>query len=264
MFRRPLALAWLCSAILGALAPSAINASTITETAAIPLSQTNWGPTNLAGSNPLVFAQFDTQGGTRTLDSVNISLHTLVQNNFQMTFTAPSLITDSVATGNPAAPGPTITLYQSDGVTPLMVSTVPNNPADLTRSVVYGFNSGQTLPQVFSSALPATSPFYIAPASTNQTTNQTLTSPTSLAMFTGTGSVVLPVAASAYATITSNTGNGQGRITTTGEADVTVTYTYTTTAAAENLPEPASLIAWSLGGAAVVLLRQRAQRRRAA
>src|SRR5262249_59495626 len=136
------------------------------------------------------------------VDSVTLTVHARVQNLYDMRFVTPATITDSVATGNPAQPGPSITMYQPDGKTPLLSVQAPNDPSVLSRSVTYG-QPGQTLPQEFSSSLPKTSPFYIAPTVFDQTGSQTLTKAADLALFTGKGTMALPVAASAWSSFTS-------------------------------------------------------------
>jgi hypothetical protein len=243
---------------LGALGhPSDVRADAITQTATIPVAQTDWGTPKILNIN-----QFDTQGGARILDQVNVSLHAHIENNFGMTFTTPSTITESVATGNPSSPGPSITIFQPDGTTPILSVQSPNDPNFLTRSVTYGFQPGQAFPQTFSSSLPSTSPFYLAPAVSDQSSTLNLTSPANLAAFSGTGSIKLPVVASAVESDFFSSGNGQDLLTTTANADVTVTYQYHLSSPQTiTAPEPGSVALWGLGAAVGLGLLRRSRRR---
>jgi hypothetical protein len=260
------------SVALGALLPAstrgaAITEKTLTETASIPLTSTDFGGSNgiPSGAGPMLkIAPFNTHNGAFTLDSVSLSFHAMVQDKFGMTFTVPATITDSVATGSPSNPGPAISLFEPDGKTPILTVKSPNDPSVLARTVTYGGQAGQTLPQQFSSSLPSTSPFYLAPATSQGTTSLTLTSATDLAQFTGTSTVNLPVVASAIATIKNSAGNGSGLIATNGGADVTVTYQYhSTQSEPQTIPEPVSVVVWS-GLAGIGLLVGRWRHRRAA
>lgn len=240
-----------CSVILWACGPSLAGASELTQTATIPLTATDWGPStgDLVGKNPLVFQKFDTQGGKRVLDAVNVVFDAHIMNNFSMKFVTPATITDSVATGNPLSPGPSITLYQPNGTSPVLTVQSPNDPASLTRSKTYGGSPGQTLPQVFSSDLPATSPFYLAPASYERVSSTSLTSPADLARFTGAGTLGFPVSAAAFASISTSSGNGMGQVTTEGTATLTLKYQYhQAQPQTTNTPEPGALLLWGLAG----------------
>src|SRR5262249_50296821 len=104
-----------------ALAPAA-TAGLISQTSSLPLTTTDFSPSNSAPGNPLVFQQFDTQGGARTLDGVTLTVHAMIQNQYGMQFTTPATITDSAFTGNPTTTGPSITVYQPDGKTPLLTA----------------------------------------------------------------------------------------------------------------------------------------------
>jgi hypothetical protein len=218
----------------------------ITENSTLPLTTTNFN-TSTSKVAPLTFTQFDTDGGSRVLDSVTLNFSAQIQNQFGMQFTTPATITDSVATNNPSQPGPVITLDGPNGK-PLVTAQVPNDPSLLERTVTYGGKAGQTLPQTFSSSLPSTSPFYIAPAVTTATGSQTLTSAADLKSFLGTGSVSLPVSAAASSMFTSSSGNGFGSVTTEGTASVQVTYTWhPNVPSPELVPEPATVVLWGAG-----------------
>jgi hypothetical protein len=257
MSRQARALAVFCAAVVvTALTPSTTLASTIShtisQTASLPLTPTDFGPGNSKVA-PIVFNQFDTQQGTRVLDSVTLTFHALIRNDFGMKFVTPATITDTVATGNATTPGPTLTLFQPDGVHTLLTVKAPNDPTFLTRSVTYGSKPGQTLPQTFGSTYASTSAFYLAPAISQASSALQLTSPTDLALFSGAGKLTLPVSAAAVAKITSSSGNGMGSISTEGTAEVTVDYKWhEKVPAPQVVPEPATVISWSLAGAALI------------
>jgi hypothetical protein len=267
----------VCAIVVGAMAPAAVGAGLITtasdpttapglitQTASLPLTPTNFSTGTGAVGNPLTFNKFDTQNGSLILDSVTLTMHAAIANNFAMTFYTPATITTSVATGDPSQPGPSITVYQPDGKTPLVTAAVANDPSLLSRSITWGSQPGQTLPQAFSSTLAPSSPYYIAPSLSQTTKTLTLTASADLALFSGTGTLSLPVAGSAWARITSNSGNGYGDITTQGTADVTASYSYHDRIPAPQLvPEPASVVLWSLGGV-LLALRLRGRSRRTA
>jgi hypothetical protein len=248
------------AAIAALLVPTGARGGLITQSASIPLTSTDFGPGS-AGVQPLVFQKFDTHSDALALDSVTLSYTAQIQNTFGMTFTTPATITDSVATGNAATPGPTITLYQPDGTHALLTVKAPNDPAFLSRSVTYGSATGQTLPQTFSSSLPTTSPFYLAPAVSKLSNSLNLTAPADLAVFTGTGALSLPVVAKAFSQFTTSSGNGSGSVTTQGSAAVTITYNYhSNIPAGETVPEPTTVVLWGIGGS-ILLAAHRGRRR---
>ncbi|MFO0954272.1 MAG: choice-of-anchor E domain-containing protein [Isosphaeraceae bacterium] len=255
----------------GALAPSSARAAqitssttdtpAITQTVSLPLTPTDFSPGNSkVTGNPLTFNQFDTQNGARVLDSVTLTLHAAIQNQFAMQFTTPATITNSVGTTDPSKPGPTITMFQPDGKTSLLA--VAASPSDsLSRTVTYGFKPGENLPQTFSSSLPSDSKYYIAPTNFDKTQTLKLTAPADLALFSGKGTIQLPVSAKAWSSFTTSSGNGFGSISTAGTADVTVTYNWHSgPPAPQTVPEPASLAAWGVAlGLAVAAARRRAR-----
>ena len=263
----------LCTIVLGALAPAAVGAGLtsssttpdpITQTASMPLTPTNFASGGSIG-NPLTFQQFNTQNGSLVLDSVTLTMNAAITNNFAMNFTTPATITTSLASSDGTQPGPSITVYQPDGKTPLVTASVANDATALSRSITWGNVAGQALPQTFSSSLPSTSPYYIAPGVSSASQTLTLTSASDLALFSGTGSLSLPVAGSAWAKITSSSGNGYGSVTTQGTADVTVSYTYhDAVPAPQTVPEPAAVVLWSLGSLGLALRYRLRSRRRAA
>ena len=251
---------------LAALAAWATPAAAdlITQSASLPLTTTDFTPDGKIAGNPLVFQQFDTEGGSRQLDAITLTVHAKIQNDYGMKFTTPATITNTVATGKPESPGPVITVYQPNGKTPLLSAQAPNDASLMTRSVAYGFKAGETSGREFSSSLPASSPYYIAPTVFDQSQTLKLTAPADLALFSGKGKLSLPVGASAYSKFTTSSGNGFGSISTKGSADVTVLYQWhPTLPAPQTVPEPTAMVLWGLGATALGW-RVRARTRRTA
>ena len=60
------------------------------------------------------------------LDSVTLNFSAHVKNQFSMTFINPATITESFKPADPSSTGPTITLFQPDGKTPLLTAQEPN------------------------------------------------------------------------------------------------------------------------------------------
>ncbi len=257
----------VCATLIAALAPGAALAAPITttsteeqvstQTSSLPLTTTDF----TSGANKVTalgFQQFDTLDGTRTLDSVALTFHAAIQNQFQMQFVNPATITTSVATNNPNTPGPTITVYQPDGTNPLLTVSAPNDPTSLTRSVTYN----GTGPATFGSNLPSTSPNFIAPTMTQASQTATLTNPADLALFTGSNVLNLPVSAKAFSSFSSSSGNGFGSVMTQGTADVTVTYSWhNNPSGAQTVPNPApepmTMVLWGVGGGVMFVVHRR-------
>ena len=274
MFRHTHAIAGLvCAAsavaVAGLFSPGA-TAAVITQTATLAPTTTDFNSTEVT---PLVFQKFDPAAyssakGNAVLDSVSLKFSADVQNQFSMTFLNPATITESFkgSERRRGGVGPTITLFQPNGTSPLLTAREPNVPLALTRSVTYGGKDGQTLPQTFSSSLPESSPFYIKPASATANGTKTLTSAADLALFfrssTGPNTLSLPISASAFTTITSSSGNGAGAVSTMGKASATESYTYHLVAPAPQTgipspaPEPATLLLWGAAGAALVAAKR--------
>lgn len=276
MSRQTRALALLCTAVGAVLATTAARADSITQTVTLPPTTTDFSGSaaqlNIPLFNP---AAYSTTTGSAVLDSVTLNFSANIQNQYTMTFIDPATITDSAQTVGAGATGPTITLFQPDKTTALLTAQEPNTVAELTRTVTYdGGTSGNAFPQTYSSTLPTTSPYYIAPSSATATQNQTLTSAADLALFTksatGPASLSLPVVATANSSTQISSGNGAGGVSTTGDASATVTYTYHLTAPAAQTgqgpapalmtptptPEPATLLLWGVGGVALVASRR--------
>ena len=219
------------SATLLSCLPAAARGDAIftAPTASIPLTATNWGPASgsLAGKDPLSIQQFDPAKGT--LDAVTLTFNTQVSVDYHLTTLTPGTTTGSVATGSASSPGPEVTLYRPDGVTPLLSVVSPSEPSFLTQT------SGSTANQQ-------------GPLNVERAYTLTLNSPSDLALFTGTGSVSLPVSASAVSMLSSSSGNGFGSITTQVGVDLTVSYQYKPAPAAQEVPEASAVWLWSLAG----------------
>lgn len=241
-----------------AFVPSAASAGVITpqsasQTATLPLTTTNFN-TDQSKLSPLVFQQFDNRGGTLQLDEVDLSLHAKITSSIGVTFITPATITVNVGTNVPGSPGPAVTLLEPDGKTAL-VTAAPNTPGGLTQSITWdGTGNNKFGPD-------QTGKYFLAPAITEATNSLKLTAPADLALFTGTGSVNLPVSGQARATFHSTSGNFNGEVSTLGTADATVVYKYhEKTPAPEVVPEPSAMILWSVGGLSI-LAAFRARRR---
>ena len=181
MTRQARAVALLCSAILVLLGRSDVGASPMEQTQAIDLTSTNFGTTSsaLSGQDPLVFKQFDTQGGKQVLDAVDLIFHGKLTDDYSMTFVTPATISVTVGSGDPLTPGPVVSLFRPDGTTLATVHT-PDDPSYWTRTKTYGFNPGEGLTQTFNSNFSTNSPFYLAPAAGEKTEHLKLTSPSDL------------------------------------------------------------------------------------
>ena len=221
----------------------------ITQNATLPLTSTDFNSGSNIPGNPLVFQQFDTQQGARQLNSVVLTVNASIRTSSSCSSSPRRRSPTRSPPATPRRPA-----RRSPSTSPAAPSPCfrpgPNDASQLTRSVTYGYSAGQTMGQVFSSSLPSTSPYYIAPADFNQTKTLTLTAPADLALFSGTGSLSLPVTASAWSSFFSNSGNGFGKVTTSGSASISVTYNWSPTGpAAQTVPEPAAVVLWGIGSA---------------
>ncbi|MBN9618692.1 MAG: TetR family transcriptional regulator, partial [Actinobacteria bacterium] len=73
---------------------------------------------------------------------------------------------------------------------------------------VFVVRLSQPLPATFSSFLPSSSPYYLAPALTQATNSLHLTSPQDLGLFSGNSPISLPVMGTAVSKFTTSSGNG--------------------------------------------------------
>ncbi len=234
------------------------------QSASIPdNTQTNWSSStsSLAGINPLTFKQFDTSLGT--LQSVNVTMSYSISQSVSLTYsTAATLTVTSGFTPSAGAPlqGTTVdlTLPTGSSSTTLLEGQAP------VLTYMKSFDPGST-PQTFSTNLPPTSPYYLAPQGQTGNTftgtkTTTITDPSMLALFQGTGTIGLPASSRAGSSVTQDNGNYGSTILTYAGVTVTISYNYTPSTV---VPEPSSIVLMGLGGG-VTLLSYRIRRRRSA
>jgi hypothetical protein len=208
------------------------------QTDTIPLTPTDWTPTNFSPSvNPAPFTKFDPSLGT--LKSVKITLGDMLTQDVSMQFTTAANIT-VVGDQNH------VTVERPDTST-IIDAAIP------AYNVSQAY-SGPTFPHSIT-----------MPTHTTQNTQQPviLTSAADLALFTQSAAndtlIRLPATARSNSMFNSSTGNGFGSVVTNAGATVTIQYTYQPVTPATQLPEPATLAVLGLGIAVFTI----AQRRRA-
>jgi hypothetical protein len=245
-----------------------VETETQSTSAAGVLVPTNWSAGTKGINDPLVLDKFDSTLGQLT--SIQITLTTTIRNDYEVFFpttTTPTTIdlatsqtSDPSVLADPAkrallTDGPSVTLMGPNGAT-LFGAGGTRQPVDfvsLTES------SG-----TYSSMLPTTSPFFIAPTLTTQTFTRTLTPTDSLFnQFIGTGKVAmdLPIAATAYSSFYSSSGNGGGAVFTDASASVSIQFTFVPLIQPQTIPEPSSVVLLGLGATALVFLGMRRCRR---
>lgn len=220
------------------------------QTASIAPAYAVWSPqTTFQGADPLVFGQFNPALGS--LESVNVTMAYTFSDKVSMTFANPSGSQTIVLRSSfPQTPdvGPSVTLGgpASGPLSTLLTASAPV----VTYTKTFG-GTGQTSPQTFSNN-PAQfspgSPFFLTPDGQPNNTfstftgskSITITDPTQLALFTGSGTVGLPASATFGATGHETGRNDSGSLTTYAGITVKLTYTY--------VPEPSSMALMVLGG----------------
>ena len=236
MLRRAGALAILgWAAVMAAGLPASGAPITSTpQSATIPATETDWGPTNFPDTvNPLNFTKFDPKLGT--LEAVNLSLSYTFKQTVSMTFTDPSTITLDESQSSIAVQRPNGTTILNQIV-----------PADMVSQTY----TGPTFPHMITLP-PNTQDGSITPL--------TLTTPADLALFTQSGPadtvIKLPVFTTAQSSVMSSSGNGRGGDTDTIGVVASISYTYAP------IPEPSSFAALALGlGGYLLARRQRRSR----
>jgi len=221
------------------------------QTDSIGLTQTDWNTAtrSLQGQNPLAFSQFDSRLGP--LQAVNITMTFTTREVASMTFVTPS--TTILRSSLPQTPdvGTRVTL---GGPTNGPATTLLTGQAPVfTYTRTYGFQPGQPLPQTFSTQFQPGNDLFLTPdQQRGNTTNSftgtrtlTITDPSRLALFLGTGTIGLPAMATGGATFVNTSGNGSGRIETFAGVTVSLSYTY--------VPEPSSVALLGLGGGGLLL-----------
>jgi hypothetical protein len=202
------------------------------------LVDTDWGPGTQGIADPLTFARFDPHQGT--LNALTIAFTEQIRNDFFLNFTTASTIT--LTTNDPRhgnLTGPVVTLFGPDGV-PFFDPSSTAQPPDVRQVMA---SSG-----TYSSLLNPTDPHFLAPTATEATLTRTISDPATLAAFTGSGNVELPVTATAHSSFESSTGNGGGGVLTRARADVTLSYNYTPpTPPPAAVPEPATVVSLVVG-----------------
>ena len=229
MLHRVGALTLLCGAIAVGLLPTAAKADvTSPQAIQIAATDTNFGP-GTAINDPMIFNQFNPTLGT--LNSVSVSVLYDFSHSATVTFYTPGMFTTAATNNN-------LSVTLSNGQQ-IASATAPDYSQNTTfNAATMTLNNPVNLPSVTNSGA-------VGPVS--------LTSAADLALFTGNGTVSIPVLASSVANFTTNNGNGAGLVTTQADAKVTVSYNYTPNA----VPEPSSVVLLGLGGCGLLWYRRR-------
>lgn len=215
---------FLAGLLLAGLVPTARAGyvTTYTQTFSIPLTETDWGPTTetLVGKDPFAIQAFDGSkhqvfGHDGTLYAVGVKLDYTFENTITMQFTRASTLS-VVAQGSMHLAGP-------NG------KDLVNSPTFVNSSTLTGANQSITLPM---KVVSSSSGLGYKDAAT-------------LASFTGTGTILLPIYASATSNFSSSTGTGGGSSVTLAMANLSLTYFIA--------PEPSSFVLGGLGLASLGL-----------
>lgn len=229
MLRRVGTLSMFFGAVaFGLLSTMARADVTAPQTVTIAATDTNFGP-GTALNDPMVFNQFNSSLGTLTSVSVSVSYD--FNHTSTLTFAVPSTISTSATQNNISVSLPNGTVIGSAA------------SPDYTQSTA--FNSSTMTLGTPVTLTPINDPGTIAPIS--------LTSASNLALFTGSGTISLPVLASSVAAAHFSAGNGTAVVTTTASATVTISYNYTPHA----VPEPSSVVLLGMGGCGLLWFRRR-------
>ena len=226
---RQLAKALAVAALLVGAATSS-QAAFVTYTDEIPLTGTNW-------NDILTVQQFDP--GLGTLTSINFKLYGYVEGDvqFESLDNEPATVTTELSAR--------ITLKRPDNSTLVVTTPLHETQDDVTAYdgvLDYGGTSGRSY-------------FNLEADDVDEANSPP--PPSDLILFTGLGTIDLPVSAEARS-LASGAGNLDARFRTTAGAMVEVTYYYATS---QPIPEPSSLALVLVGGG-VVALGARLRRRK--
>jgi len=254
MGRRPSLLLFLCLFLAQLGGRPSYALVTPTQTSTINPAYAVWGPNTQFQGGPLVFDKFDSSLGT--LASVNLEVTYSFRNQVSMTFTNPAgAQTISLTTALAKSPntGPTITLGSPTNGPLSTLLTVSAPVVSYTKT--YGGN-GVTQAQTFSNntnQYSPDSPYFLTPdgmpdnktSTFTGTRTITLTDPSLIALFTGSGTFVLPAQASFGSTLREAGNNDYGSLITYAGMSINLTYTY--------VPEPSSVALLGLGVGGVLI-----------
>lgn len=180
----------------------------------VSMRDTNW---SMPTPELVPFQKFDPSTGD--LKSVLLTVNFDSTSNIDMTFVTPSAITVWATAA--------LSLLRPDGSTLFSASPI--------------FVNGLTVP----SSTPQSLSF---PKTTSGTSGTiVLTDPADLALFTGPGTISLPLITIARSGFSTTSGNGFGEARTQVSAVVTLQF--------EVVPEPSALVLFGLGGIGLVLFR---------
>ena len=264
MRMRTSGLGCFCLALLFLGESSALAAVTPVQTATIAPTIPNWSQAtaSLAGSDPLVFNQFNPALGQ--LQSVDVTMTYTTYNLVSMRFSVGTTIILRSAFDQTPNAGPTVTLNgpTTGPSTTLLTASSPVSTYTKTDGVLgQVFAQPQSFGDDTTRFTPGSGSFLTPDGQPTNFTNSftgmksvTITDPSQLALFTGPGTVGLPASSTAGRTITVDGGNGFGSILTFTGLTVDLSYNYA-------VPEPSSMALLGLG-AGGLLVAGRLRRRR--
>lgn len=226
------------SAVSGGILLTGVNALALTDGPYNAIFPIGGGSTALDFSSSLTIPKFNVSGGTLTSVTFTLTGNLTANQDFENRSASAATVT-MTSTG-------TMTLKRPD--TSTLVVTIPVVTNSRSVTAFDGINDSA-----------GTSGFTFAATSTSLSQTSTYSGASDLALFTGAGTISLPLTA---AGVSSGTGaaNLSTSATMVGSASATVTYTYTTAA-----PVPEASTYGAIGAVSVVgFLGYRRSRRAAA